>query len=177
MGNTCVSGSCAPCNGCIDISTGQCLVGTSNTQCGRNGTFCQACDQMSGQTCQAGICSGGTSCNAATCTGCCDGNTCRPIAQQTNAQCGQGVAGAACTTCLNGTMCSAGQCVMGGTDGGPTFDGGFDICALNGDPCPANKCCEPLLTVQLGVSSCVDPGVDCDFGFSGQCNAQTLTCQ
>jgi hypothetical protein len=158
----------------------------ANTACGRNGGFCQTCDQASGQTCQSGICGGGTSCNAGNCMGCCDGNTCKTPQMYTNAQCGQGVAGAACTTCLNGAQCDAldaGACVGGGGTGGggglPGLDGGltFDICALNGSPCPTGKCCEPVTSALSGMSSCKDPGQDCDLGFSGTCMAGTFTCQ
>lgn len=187
MGNTCVSGTCTPCAGCIDINTGMCAGGMANTACGKMGGFCQQCDMAAGQTCQNGVCFGGTTCNSATCMGCCDGNTCKTPSQWSNAQCGQGANGAACTLCLNGAQCDAmdaGMCVGGnmGTGGGgggiPGLDGGFtfDICALNGDPCPTGKCCEPI-TSFAGSSSCVDPGDDCDFGFSGTCSGTTFTCQ
>jgi hypothetical protein len=186
MGNTCVSGTCTTCNGCIDINNGQCKGGLDNTACGKNGGFCQACDQAAGQMCNGGTCFGGTTCNASTCMGCCDGNNCKLPSQFTNAQCGQGAPGAACTTCLNGAMCDAmdaGMCVGGGGTGGgggfPGLDGGgsFDICSLNGSPCPTGKCCEPLKTIATGTSSCVSPGDDCDFSFSGTCDATTFTCQ
>ncbi|MDP1826462.1 MAG: hypothetical protein Q8L48_24550 [Archangium sp.] len=189
MGNTCVSGTCTPCTGCIDINTGACQAGTSDTQCGKMGGFCQTCDSAAGQTCQGGTCFGGTTCNASTCMGCCDGNNCMLPAMYTNAQCGQGAFGAACTTCLSGATCDAldaGACVGGGGTGGgggggfPGLDGGltFDICALNGLPCPANKCCQPIAAALSATgSSCVSDGAACDLGFSGSCVGATQTCQ
>lgn len=180
MGNTCVTGTCTPCAGCIDINTGMCAGGMANTACGKMGGFCQTCDMAAGQTCQMGVCFGGTTCNSSTCMGCCDGNNCRTPSQWTNAQCGQGAPGAACTTCLNGAQCDAmdaGMCVGGGGTGGggglPGFDGGltFDLCAMSGDPCMSGECCEPLTTVFGGSSSCVPVGTDCDLGLSGTCTA------
>ncbi len=192
MGNTCVAGACAPCAGCIDINTGACQGGMTLTQCGKNGGFCQACDTNAGQTCNNGTCFGGTSCNASTCTGCCDGNNCLMPGSFTNAQCGQGAAGAACVTCLQGATCDAadaGACVGGGATGGgagggggfPFPDGGggtFDVCALAGLPCGANKCCQPITAAfSSSGSSCVPDGADCDLGFSGVCNGATSTCE
>ena len=102
MGNTCVAGACSPCAGCINVNTGACETGNLDTKCGKMGGFCQACDSTAGQTCQGGTCFGGTNCNASSCMGCCDGNNCRLPSTYTNAQCGQGAFGAACTTCLGG---------------------------------------------------------------------------
>lgn len=177
MGNTCVFGACQTCSGCIDINTGNCLGGTLNTQCGRSGGFCQACDSTAGQTCQSGFCSGGTTCNSGTCTGCCDGNTCRQPSQFTNAQCGQGFAGAACVSCVGGSMCTSGSCMGGGTGGGTGgggFDGGsFDLCTVYGTPCTATQCCD--VDVVLGfIPTCYSQGMAC--GLSGVCGAGNV-CQ
>lgn len=169
MGNTCVSGACAPCAGCIDINTGTCQMGMSNTQCGKMGGFCQACDSAAGQTCQGGTCFGGTRCNAATCTGCCDGDTCKAPSTFTQAQCGQGAPGAACKTCVNGAMCDAldaGACVGGGggTGGGggfPGFDGGGPGFCDGMTPCGSGQCCDSLFGA-LGL--CISTGDTCSFG-------------
>ena len=173
MGNTCVSGNCQPCNGCIDINTGSCVGGTSNSQCGRNGGFCQACDSAAGQSCQSGVCSGGTTCNASTCSGCCDGNVCRQPSQFTTAQCGQGFAGAACVSCLGGATCgSSGTCTGGG--GGGNFDGGmFDACTLYGTPCASTQCCD-FDSIFGIIPTCYSLGMAC--GQVGICRAGNV-CQ
>lgn len=181
-GNTCVTGVCTPCNGCIDINTGRCEAGLSNTQCGKNGGFCQACDQVSNQTCQGGACFGGSSCNGTNCTGCCDGATCKLPTEFTNAQCGQGAAGAACTTCFGGSTCDAldaGACVGsgagGGTGGGFTgFDGGFDLCSLFGMPCQPNYCCGVDAIIGF-FPTCYAPGDVC--GAAGTTCGASAQCQ
>jgi hypothetical protein len=187
MGNTCVSGTCTPCAGCIDISTGACQGGMSNTLCGKMGSFCQACDQQAGQTCQNGTCFGGTTCNATTCMGCCDGNNCKLPTQYTNAQCGQGAAGAACTTCLNGATCDAmdaGACVGGGGMGGgggglPGLDGGLGGFCDPTDPttCPGTDCCDGIGSIGF----CVGAGEDCALSpipiLGGTCNGGNKTCE
>ena len=175
MGNTCVSGACSPCTGCIDINTGACQGGMLNTQCGKMGGFCQACDTAAGQTCQAGTCFGGTTCNASTCMGCCDGNNCKTPSMYTNFQCGQGAFGAACTTCLGGATCDAldaGACVGGGGTGGgggglPGFDGGLpDFCSLINRPCQSTQCCDvdPIFNI---IPTCYNVGQAC--GNVGTC--------
>jgi hypothetical protein len=181
MGNTCVSGACTPCAGCIDINTGACQGGMTNMQCGKMGGFCQACDQQAGQTCQSGTCFGGTSCNATTCQGCCDGNNCKVPSMYSTAQCGQGAFGAACIACLAGATCDAldaGACVGGGGTGGgggglPGFDGGFDLCSLFGAPCTSTQCCDvdPLFGI---LPTCYDVGEQC--GSAGSCSAGNV-CQ
>jgi hypothetical protein len=197
MGNTCVSGACTPCTGCIDISTGACQGGMSNMLCGKMGSFCQACDQAAGQTCQGGTCFGGTTCNSTTCAGCCDGNNCKLPTQYTNAQCGQGAAGAACTTCLNGATCDAmdaGACVGGGGMGGgggifPGLDGGGlpGMCdPANGMNCNNGECCLDTLgicvpngTDALIGQACGAGGGVCDvcIGFLGEmCDTTAGTC-
>jgi hypothetical protein len=182
MGNTCVSGTCTPCAGCIDISTGACQGGMSNTLCGKMGSFCQACDQQAGQTCQNGTCFGGTTCNATTCMGCCDGNNCKLPTQYTNAQCGQGAPGAACTTCLNGATCDAmdaGACVggggMGGGGGFPGLDGGgLPSFCDDMTPC-ASGCCDSLGGL-FGL--CVSTNDPCQFGGANPlCIIASCTCK
>ena len=147
------------------------------------GGFCQACDSTAGQTCQSGTCFGGTTCNASTCMGCCDGNNCRLPSTYTNAQCGQGAFGAACTTCLGGATCDAldaGACVGGGGTGGggggglPGLDGGLpDLCSLIGRPCGATQCCDvdPILGI---IPTCYNVGQMC--GGAGSCTAAKV-CQ
>mgnify|MGYP001558232939 FL=1 len=182
MGNTCVSGTCTPCVGCIDINTGACQGGMMDTQCGKMGGFCQTCDSAAGQTCQGGTCFGGTTCNASTCMGCCDGNNCKLPAMYTQAQCGQGAFGAACTTCLGGATCDAfdaGACVGGGGTGGgggglPGFDGGLpDLCSLIGAPCMSNECCDVDGFFGI-IPTCYAQGEAC--GSAGTCSAGNV-CQ
>lgn len=164
-GNTCVSGSCTPCAGCIDVNTGECQTGDTNTQCGKNGGLCQACDQGAGQSCNSGLCSGGSVCNGVSCpTGCCDGNTCVLPANYSDAQCGQGAGGAACTSCFSGQVCDAldaGACIQGSGTGGagggfpfPFPDGGFPLTECDATrPCPSGCCSK--------ANTCVDEGQCC----------------
>jgi hypothetical protein len=161
----------------------------SNTLCGKMGSFCQACDQQAGQTCQNGTCFGGTTCNSTTCAGCCDGNNCKLPTQYTNAQCGQGARGAACTTCLNGATCDAmdaGACVGGGGMGGgggglPGFDGGLGGFCDPADPttCPGTDCCDGF--PGSGIGFCVGAGEDCALSpipiLGGTCNGGNKTCE
>lgn len=184
MGNTCVTGACAPCAGCIDINTGTCQGGMSNTQCGKMGGFCQTCDSSAGQSCMSGTCFGGNVCNASTCMGCCDGNNCKVPSMYTNMQCGQGAFGAACTTCLGGATCDsmdAGACVGGnptggGAGGGGGFpgDGGFaSLCGILGPPCTATECCD--VDALFGIfPTCYSQGEMC--GSAGSCGAGNV-CQ
>ena len=193
MGNTCVSGACAPCTGCIDINTGTCQGGMSGTQCGKMGGFCQTCDSAAGQTCQGGTCFGGTTCNATTCQGCCDGNNCRLPNTYTNAQCGQGAPGAACVTCLAGAMCDAadaGMCFGGGGTGGggggfPGLDGGFGAGCTTSTDCSAGECCDSFPPILGGA--CIPANTDCEFGGANalicaiigpcSCNGTTQACE
>lgn len=176
-GNYCNAGACAPCAGCIDVNTGACAVGTDNTACGKNGAFCTACDTASGNTCTNNACIGNGTCNATNCAnGCCDGNTCKPQNMYTNAQCGTGTPGAACTTCQGIAQCDldAGICVGGAGGGGggfPSLDGGIVdlVCALT---CPG-KCCE----IALLFPTCSDPGNACKVNILSTCDATSLKCQ
>jgi hypothetical protein len=130
---------------------------------------------------------GGGTCSAANCPdGCCDGNTCIPRSNFTNAQCGVGVPGGACTTCQGLSQCDkdAGVCVgnmgtgggFGGGGGGiPGFDGGFpDFCALIGRPCTVGQCCDvdPIIGI---IPTCYNNGQLC--GSTGRCNGSTGTCR
>ncbi len=153
-----------------------------NAQCGKMGGFCQTCDSAAGQTCQNGTCFGGTTCNSTTCQGCCDGNTCLLPANYTQAQCGQGAFGAACTTCLGGATCDAldaGACVGGGGTGGgggglPGFDGGIpDLCSLIGTPCMPTECCDVDAVIGF-IPTCFSQGSTC--GSGGRCSAGNV-CQ
>jgi hypothetical protein len=167
--NTCVNGACTACNGCVDGSNGRCEVGTANAQCGRAGGVCATCDSSTGQTCQAGVCQGGTQCNASTCAGCCDGNACKLPAMYSNAQCGQGVAGAACVACAGTCDGNSGTCVGGGGTGGgggglpglPSLDGG--LCALVGFPCGPTDCCDFSAFIPL-LPACYRQGATCGNG-------------
>ncbi len=168
--NTCVSGACTPCAGCVDISTGICRQGSEMTACGRTGGFCQTCDSTQGQTCANGVCGGGATCNATTCPdGCCDGATCKPKSGYTNFQCGSGAPGGACVSCNTTCDKDAGICVGGG--GGGFDDGGLNFpmstpCDPNTTPpCPAGECCQNI----LGSYSCVAPGTN--FGIFETCGS------
>ncbi|PZR13327.1 MAG: hypothetical protein DI536_13660 [Archangium gephyra] len=198
MGNTCQAGACTPCAGCINISTGACETGSSNGSCGKNGGFCQACDQQAGQTCQSGTCFGGTTCNATTCQGCCDGNNCKLPAQYTTAQCGQGAPGAACIGCVGQQVCDAvdaGACIgnagTGGGGGGifPGLDGGLfpGTCdPMSGVNCANGECCAEGFCVPNGTSligqACGVNGGTCAFcikvfGVGTTCNVTAGVCQ
>lgn len=151
-GQTCISGLCTACSGCINVSTGLCQVGTSNLACGRNGAVCADCG---GGTCVNGTCSGG-GCTSSTCpSGCCNGTACVQPANQSAGQCGRGpgMGGAACRACGTSETCDTvdGTCTpSGGVDGGlppfpdgglPPFpDGGFNFCFL-GPECGPTECC------------------------------------
>ncbi len=159
---TCVSGSCVVCAGCIDLQTGNCLTGTSPTLCGRNGDFCSNCTQQS-RTCQSGTClPPPPPCTAQNCaTGCCDSmsGACIPRSSQTATLCGQGSAGALCVACSSGACnTSSGSCSTGGLDGGlPPFpDGGLGSFCVPGTPlssCGPGDCCFPFMG--LGVCATI----------------------
>lgn len=126
-GQSCVAGACTACAGCIDGATGGCVPGTSSAACGKAGDFCVACDGVSNQICVNQVCAAAPTCNGATCPdGCCDGVTCIARTAFTNAQCGTGVPGSACTSCQSGQVCSVtiGTCMTGSTGGGSATGGG-----------------------------------------------------
>jgi len=163
QGNTCVNGTCTACAGCIDLNTGACITSTSNSRCGRNGGFCQACDTASGQSCQAGVCTGSSSCMQS-CTGCCNGTTCIPDFQLTDNQCAQGAPGTSCVNCAgSGEVCNrtALKCTSGGgTDGGlRAFDGGAGLVCTTDAEC-GNGCCGMF----SGFGLCFGPGQQCLIG-------------
>lgn len=153
---SCVSGTCQPCNGCIDLATGRCESGTQTALCGRTGDFCSDCS-VSGTSCVNQACGSSGSCNPSTCTnGCCDqaSGVCVPASQQTTQQCGQGSAAALCRSCGLQQQCSAsvagGTCVAAPTDAGfPGLDGGFPFPGLDGGTsfclfgaqCAVGECC------------------------------------
>jgi len=147
---TCQSGACRTCAGCIDFGTGSCVAGTSNSACGSSGNFCSSC---SGTTpfCSSQRCTAAPppTCSASNCTGCCDpmSGQCIPRASQSTNQCGQGTNGASCVSCAPDTCdTTAGQCTGGGFDGGlpPLPDAGFLPCS-SGAQCAAGECCYVLL--------------------------------
>jgi len=184
---TCESGTCTGCSGCVDATSGVCSSGTTNSSCGKSGNVCQKCNATSGQTCQSGACQGGT-CNASTCPkGCCDGTKCVAPGDQTRFQCGSGTAGAACISCTGSCDTSAGVCRDDKADGGPGLDGGFPFLDCNPDAglfCAVGDCCGSL----LGLSLCVTSGTSLIFGEAcgsvgrceicsgGRCNLNSYTC-
>lgn len=171
MGTTCVGGSCTPCNGCIDVTTGNCLNGTTNTQCGRNGGFCQTCDTMAGQQCTSGQCVGTGACSPSNCNGCCSGSSCFAPNQQNNARCGNGSPGAACIACTTGSTCDtvSGFCAPDGVDGGFDFDGGLPLTCTMDSEC-GTGCCGMF----AGFGLCFAAGQSC---FVGVCNPVTRDCE
>ncbi|MDX2008594.1 MAG: hypothetical protein SFW67_00305 [Myxococcaceae bacterium] len=156
---TCVSGVCRSCSGCVDIATGRCEPGTQTALCGRAGDFCTNCG-VSGAFCSNQQCSSSPpTCTPSSCPdGCCDPQTggCVDRVFQTNQQCGQGTAAALCRACGPQQVCdtnaSAGVCAAtsspdaGGfpnLDGGfpfPGLDGGTQFC-LFGSQCAVGECC------------------------------------
>jgi hypothetical protein len=197
--NSCVSGACQPCSGCVDLATGRCETGTMTDKCGRMGDFCANCGVSNG-TCMNQVCVGGMSgCNPSNCaTGCCDqgsGNCIEPAAQ-TGMQCGQGTPASLCIQCgSNQCDTDAGVCVGGSGGGGagggfggglPSLDGGFPLpggCGP-GMPCPSGQCCTqfglcvgngmglPPLLVLCGPNG--GTCATCSFGQS--CNMTTGMC-
>jgi hypothetical protein len=182
---TCESGACAPCNGCVDLATGRCETGSTANLCGKNGEFCANCS-VSNAVCTNQVCVGNmTSCNATNCaSGCCDQGSgmCVLPPSQSGAQCGRGVAGALCTSCpSNRCDTDAGVCIGGSGGGGagggagggffPPIDGGLPGSCDANNPCPAGNCCltlGPLSTCIMAVpgllTSCGTPAVCCSFG-------------
>lgn len=200
---TCVSGACAPCNGCVDLATGRCEPGTADGLCGKSGDFCANCG-VSSSTCTNQVCSGGMSgCSATTCpTGCCDQGSgmCIQPAQQTGMQCGQGVPASLCAQCAS-NMCTTndagiGTCIGGaggGAGGGfggglPNLDGGIlpGLCGP-GQPCPNGQCCQDMLGLCVPngplpilpiLSVCGANGGSCTTCSFGQmCNMTSGMCQ
>ncbi len=174
-GETCASGVCTACNGCIDASNGTCAAGTSVTACGTGGSVCLACDSAT-QACVNGACVS-ASCDSTNCNGCCDGTTCVTPAMMSASRCGQVTNGAACVMCGFDETCNSAQRACqplpnndGGTlpgfDGGfPSFDGGFpgfdggvpDLCSLFGSPCMSGECCD----FSIPMPACVARGAMC----------------
>ncbi|MGV3622702.1 MAG: hypothetical protein ACO1OB_17925 [Archangium sp.] len=179
-GNSCNSGVCTACNGCIDNNTGACAIGASVGACGSGGNACAVCDAQT-QACVNGTCQS-ASCDATNCNGCCEGTTCVTPGMMSASRCGQGMNGAVCVECNVDQNCDASSrtCVMGpptpdgggvfpGFDGGfPSFDGGFDFCAIAGRPCGAGSCCDFTFP-----PACIPAGMTCTMGgtcqASGQC--------
>ncbi len=158
---TCVAGACTACPGCVDLATGRCEMGTTASLCGKSGDFCANCSVSNG-TCTNQICVGNMSgCNATNCAnGCCDQGSgmCVQPSAQSGQQCGQGVAGSLCTSCAsNRCDTDGGVCIGGGMGGGagggfPGLDGGLFPGGCDAtNPCPAGRCCAPL------VGQCISP--------------------
>ena len=95
-GQTCVSGTCTSCGGCIDGS-GACQAGTSDSACGTSGASCASCG--SGKTCVTGTCT--------SCGGCIDGSgACQ--AGTSDPACG--TSGASCASCGSGRRAFLARC-------------------------------------------------------------------
>ncbi|HCF58915.1 MAG TPA: hypothetical protein DFS52_13100, partial [Myxococcales bacterium] len=111
--DVCTEGACVapPCDattcpeGCCDTS-GVCQPGNSAAACGAAGLACVGCE--GDNVCTEGAC-GPPPCDATTCPeGCCDSSgACQP--GNTAAACG--AAGAACSSCADENICTAGSCV------------------------------------------------------------------
>jgi hypothetical protein len=123
-GTTCSNGACedADAGSCDPTVCLGCCLGNnclppdqqSSFACGSFVT-CAPC--VTGTSCQDGQCSPVPDAGACdNCAGCCNNDTCIPIEQETDDDCGTG--GAACTACFAGiTSCQAGACQIS-SDGG-----------------------------------------------------------
>lgn len=196
-GNTCVAGSCAPCLGCVDLATGRCEMGSTDSLCGKSGEFCANCGVSNG-TCTNQVCVGNMAgCNATNCAnGCCDmgSGTCVQASAQSGQQCGQGVPGSLCTSCSS-NMCDTdgGVCIGGNTGGGagggfPGLDGGLFPMGCDGVTmlCAQNECCFLTLGTCIGVGQGLPPlvtacgvngGVCATCSFPRTCNTTSGMCQ
>jgi hypothetical protein len=130
-----LDGPCGPGNcGWCCTSSGQCLAGPDDTQCGANGIACTDCTQNA-QTCNTstGVCMVPQPCGAANCpNGCCAGGECQNTEMDT--QCGQG--GRACSDCtVSGFVCTSGVCAPEGGIPDPDCEFDCDGC------CDANNFC------------------------------------
>lgn len=196
---TCVTGACAPCAGCVDLATGRCEAGSTDMLCGKSGDFCANCGVSNG-TCTNQICTGNMSnCNATNCAGCCDqgsGNCILPGAQS-GQQCGQGTAAALCVQCASSQCDNDGGICIGGAGGGtgggagggfPGLDGGLFPMGCDGvtQLCAANECCLTSLGTCVGVGQGLPPlftacgangGVCSTCTFPRTCNMTSGMCQ
>ncbi len=139
------SGKCSPdtCSGCCD-GAGQCVSGSSDLACGKDGFFCSACGPS--QSCGAGAC-------APKNDGTCQPLTCAGL----RATCGQAPDGCggvlSCGTCPTGQSCGGGgvpnscgtgtctpsTCAAQGKACGPASDGCGGVLDCGG--CPSGKTC------------------------------------
>ena len=170
----CTKGSaCGPSNcttGCCQA--GMCVLGSSNTACGKGGANCTNCTQAS-QTCKNRVCSGGSqTCGPGKCAGCCKAGLC--LTGNTHSVCGKG--GTACVNCTaSGKTCdsSTGAC----KGGGPTTCNSTN-CSTG---CCKNNQCHPGNTVSVcgkGGGACVDcsaSGKKCDSSI-GACKSSGPSC-
>ncbi|MBE2252585.1 MAG: hypothetical protein IAE78_23835 [Myxococcus sp.] len=197
---TCVSGACAPCNGCVNLANGRCETGGTDALCGKSGDFCANCTVSNG-TCTNQICVGSMSgCNAANCAdGCCDqgSGTCIQKAAQSGQQCGQGVPGSLCTSCASNmcdTTVDAGACIGGSTGGGgagggfPGLDGGIFPMGCDGVTmlCAPTECCLTAVGTCVGIGQGLPPlltacglngGVCATCTFPRTCNMASGMCR
>ena len=171
-GETCQLGQCSKSSSCgpANCSTGccqggLCLLGASNTACGKGGQTCSNCAQA-GKTCKSQVCSGGSqTCGPGKCAGCCKAGMC--LTGNTNSLCGKG--GVTCLNCTaSGKTCDASKGSCKG--GGPTCSS--SSCSTG---CCKNNTCHPGNTVSVcgkGGKACQDCSA-----FGKKCDATTRTCQ
>lgn len=157
LGTTAVQISATP--GTCSATSGACSYATQTVTCDP------------GKQCSQGACvEVSVSCNASNCTGCCEGNTCVPVASQSNVKCGG--SGGACGSCGGGApVCESGTCVskcVGVSCNAPPTAVCFDGTTLtqwSGGSCnpstgactyaSANVTCGMGNTCSGGVCSCV----------------------
>ncbi len=155
-GQSCVNGecqtsnpSCGPsnCNGCC-TAAGSCLVGTSNSSCGKGGNACDTC--VAGETCTSGVCQSttptsavGSACSTnADCSALGAGATCRLATAGGNASYPSGYCTKECNAagvCGTGAECFGlyeyGEdaiCLDFCTPGGADCRAGYDCIAIGG---------------------------------------------
>jgi hypothetical protein len=142
---------CSPtnCTGCCANNT--CFPGTTASECGAHGNFCQTCG--TGQSCSQSACvntgtgGGSAQCNPANCAGCCSGSFC--MAGNLNDSCGTN--GASCESCQSiGQVCVSGGCTFGGSGGG----GGGSLC--NSGTCAG--CCAGNTCIPTSAQTAVNCG-------------------
>ena len=134
-------------------STQACVPGTSDTQCGNFGSFCQNCSVYGPYQCANQQCNIPPPPPPCLCTtGCCDSlGRCQPGAS--NTQCG--LPGNTCQDCTQAanTLCEGQQC---------TLFAQVDAGVCNAQSCPSG-CCDTAGQCQQGVTSlnCGNFGTNC----------------
>jgi hypothetical protein len=179
-GSSCCSGSCcggACCTGAGNCcSGGSCVAGTGVGACGKNGGFCQNCDDSNAcmsDSCVSGSCShskvgDGASCpsgscvNGACCTGCVDNGVCVAIGGQSMAQCGK--AGVACGACSDTSVCTQDLCVSG-VCSFTTPASANTVCRYAVGECDVPEMCSgttcPTNGFKMANTPCTDEGNPC----------------